>query len=394
MVVPLKAMSRGFVLTEGGPTYRIERRLGLIQENSLRVMRRAALSILVTWVPLLLLSALQGTAFGKAVPVPFLRDFAVHARFLFAVPLLIIAELVLGSQFAHAAKDFIDSGLVRQEDFGRFDSAIERGLKWRDSALAESVLLVVAYLWTFSALYNWTVHVSTWDVRRTSSGVSLTWAGWWFVLFCVPLFQFLTLRWIWRQFLWAQFLWRVSKLNLQLTPIHPDRAAGLGFLGETQRFFGIILLAYSFGVAGVLANEVLYDKIPLVHFAAPIVGYVFTAVVIALLPLIVFLPTLLKTKRSGLYTYGELATTYTLAFHRKWIGGVNPQREPLLGTSDIQSLADLGNSFAFVERMNTLPMGPRTPIHLAIACLLPMAPLLLTVIPMSELVRLILKAVL
>ena len=77
-----------FLLTQGGPTYRLEQRLGLIREKSPMVVRRAVLSLLLTWVPLLVLSALQKFAIGHRVPVPFLRDFAVHARFLLAVPLL------------------------------------------------------------------------------------------------------------------------------------------------------------------------------------------------------------------------------------------------------------------------------------------------------------------
>jgi hypothetical protein len=51
--------SRGFSLTEGGPTYLIEKRVGLIRENSPRIVRSAYFAILITWVPLLVLSALQ-----------------------------------------------------------------------------------------------------------------------------------------------------------------------------------------------------------------------------------------------------------------------------------------------------------------------------------------------
>ena len=80
------ANHRQFLLTAGGPTYRLEMRVGLIRANAQRTMRKALLSIVATWVPLLILSALQHNATGNLVPVPFLRDFAVHARFLVAVP--------------------------------------------------------------------------------------------------------------------------------------------------------------------------------------------------------------------------------------------------------------------------------------------------------------------
>lgn len=100
---------------------------------------------------------------------------------------------------------------------------------------------------------------------------------------------------------------------------------------------------------------------------------------------------LLKTKRIGLHQYGALATTYTGLFHDKWIRGENPTNEPLLGTRDIQSLADLADSFDVIEHMNPLPVNPRTILQLTAASLLPMATLLLTVMPLKDVLKLVLK---
>jgi hypothetical protein len=212
-------------------------------------------------------------------------------------------------------------------------------------------------------------------------------------LICVPLFQFLQMRWLYRQFLWGQFLWRMSRLNLQLIPTHPDEAGGIAFVGEVQRFFGIILFAYSATVAGVLANEIIYDGVPLQHFAAPIAAYALISVTIVLAPLFVFTKSLVRAKIAGLYSYGALATEYTASFQKKWVVADLPPEDVLLGTGDIQSLADLGNSFSFIEKMNGVPVGPRTPIHLAVACLLPMAPLLLTVMPLNDLLKVLFKVI-
>jgi hypothetical protein len=382
------------LLTEGGPTYRLQVRLGLMRANAPRTVRRAFLSILLTWVLLLVLSAMQGNAIGHQVAIPFLSDFAVHARFLFAVPILLVAKLILGPCLAHAAHHFVESGLVVKQDFAKFDAAIESGHKWRDSVLAESVILLLAYLGTGAGLVSTAVHVSTWYALNTDSGVALTWAGWWFVLFCVPLLQFLALRWLWRLFLWTQFLWRMNRLDLKLVPTHPDEAGGLAFLGESQRFFGILLFGYSITVAGVLANGVIYDKIPLPHFAPVIAAYVFISVAIVMLPLFLFATTLRKTKVLGLFQYGTLAMEYTSSFHHKWITDRRRTDEALLGTGDIQSLADLGNSYSLVEKMNVVPMGLRTPINLTLACLVPLLPLLLTMMPLGEILKMVLKVVL
>ena len=101
----------------------------------------------------------------------------------------------------------------------------------------------------------------------------------------------------------------------------------------------------------------------------------------------------MKTKRTGLYKYGTLATEYTTSFQRKWVETKPPRDEVLLGTGDIQSLADLGNSFAFIEKMDPVPMGPRTPLVLVAACLIPMVPLLLTMMPLEEVLKMPFKFV-
>lgn len=383
--------SRPFLLMEGGPLFHIEGRLGLIRKNVPLTKRRASLAALLSWLPLLVLSALQSVAFGHSVPVPFLHDFSAWSRFLLAVPLLILSENILGPRIAAAAEHFVTSGVVEQKDYQRFDQMVEQGLRLRDSKIAELVIAVLAYLAVIVAFRFTAVHVSTWYAIRTDGASSITWAGWWLLGFSTPLFQFLFIRWLWRLFIWFRFLSLVRNLNLQLFPTHPDKAAGLGFVGETQRFFGTLIFAFTIGVAGVLANEIVYDKIPLQSLAPAIACYVVAAVIVVVGPLIVFAGLLLRTKRHGLCEYGTLSTSYTGSFHRKWILGMNPDNEQLLGTGDIQSLADLGNSFSYIERMNALPIGVRTLIHLVLACLLPMAPLLLAVMPLKEILKLLLK---
>ena len=376
---------------EGGPLYNLQKRVGLIRKNAPFTKRRALLAALITWLPLLLLSAMQGRAFGRSVPVSFIRDFSTYTRFLLAIPLLLLAENILGPRIAEAAAHFVTSGVVLEKDFQKFDKIVERGLDSRDSVPAEIVIAVLAYIVSIIAFRETAVHVTTWYANRTDGGESLTWAGFWLIGFCTPLFQFLALRWLWRLFLWFQFLARVNKLDVQLFPTHPDQAAGLGFIGESQRFFGVLLFAFSIGSTGVIANDIVYDKIPLTNFAAGIVAYVVVALIILLGPLAVFTGVLLRTKRIGLQQYGTLATSYTGLFHKKWIEHQNPDQEPLLGTGDIQSLADLGNSYAFIEKMKPLPIDPRTIIQLVVASLLPMAPLLLTVMPLKDILKLMLK---
>ena len=383
--------ARPLLLMEGGPLYRIEKRVGLIKEHAPITVRRAALAAVLTWVPLLILSAIEGTAYGHTVAVPFLRDFSNYTRFLLALPLLLLAEIVLGPRIAETAEHFITSGVVVQKDFDAFDAAVANSLRLRDSVVAEIIILVLSYIFTITAFRTTAVHVNTWYATQTPTGMSLTLPGWWLILFCTPIYHFMLLRWFWRIFLWFRFLSKVCKLDIQLFPTHPDESGGLGFVGEAQRFFGVLLFASSVGATGVIANSLIYDKVPLENYAPAIAIYAIIALLVLLLPLIIFTPKLLAAKRKGLHQYGTLATAYTGAFQNKWVRGDNPQHDPLLGTGDIQSLADLGNSYQLVEKMNAFPVSLRSILHLVVATLLPMAPLLLTVMPLKDLLKLLLK---
>jgi len=379
------------LLMEGGPLYNVQKRMGLIRRDASLIERRAFLAALITWLPLLLLSAMNGRAFGHSVPVSFIRDFGAYSRFLFAVPLLLLAENILGPRIAATASHFIKSRVVIEKDYVQFDRLVGLALRARDSVIAEIVIAILAYAFSIVAFLETAVHVTTWYETRTATGATLTLAGLWLIGLCIPFFQFLVFRWVWRLFLWFQFLNRVRKLDLQLFPTHPDLAGGMGFVGGSQRFFGILLFAISVGSAGVLANDIIYDKVPLVNFAPAIALYAIASVIILLGPLVVLTGTLAKAKHRGLREYGRLATTYTGSFQRKWIESKSCDLEQLLGTGDIQSLADLGNSYDYVDNMRIVPINLRLVIHLVVASLLPMAPLLLTVMPLKELLKLLLK---
>ena len=111
---------------------------------------------------------------------------------------------------------------------------------------------------------------------------------------------------------------------------------------------------------------------------------------LALAPMLVFAPTLFRTKRDGFRDYGTLAQRYVRDFDRKWLGGES-SGEPLLGSADIQSLADLGNSYQVVSSMRMFVVNRNTVMLLIVATLLPLAPLSLTVFSPREVLGLIWK---
>jgi hypothetical protein len=109
--------------------------------------------------------------------------------------------------------------------------------------------------------------------------------------------------------------------------------------------------------------------------------------VVVLGPLLVFAPQLAQMKRTGLREHGTLAERYVREFDAKWLRGGAPEGEALVGNADIQSLADLGNSYEIVKTIRPVPVTKEMVIQLTVATLAPIAPLALTMMPLEELLK-------
>lgn len=379
-----------FSIVVGGPIYDFLARSRWVQQRLPNILRRMVALIAVTWLPLLLLSLRDGVAFGQRVRVPFLYDFSAYGRFLVALPILILAEIIIEPGIRMVVAEFVKGRIVPTEEMHRFDSILQTAQRWRDSAIPEMALLVLAFFPLFLFQREWAPGVvSSWH----TTGHGLTAAGWLFAIFSAPMLRFITYRWVFRYLLWSTLLWRIGRLRLVLMPTHPDHAAGLLFLAVAQRRFGILFCAFGAVFAGRMANNIVFERIPLSSFESLMAGFIVLAVLIALLPLALVAPTLRIVRNKGLVEYGRLARTYTESFDRKWVHNDDRSSEPLLGTSDIQSLADMGNSFELVQAMNIAPITKRLVLQIAVQAALPMVPVIVVGTPTSQLVRAIIKMV-
>ena len=382
----------GFSLVLGGPLYQLFRRAHLSGTGLELLRRRIMIISLFAWLPLLLLSALNGQLLGGDVAVPFLQDAEVHVRFLIAMPLLIVAEIVVHRRMHLVVRQFLERNLIPESARERFDSAIASALRLRNSVPAE--LLLVALVYGVGVFIVWRVYTvldtSTWHTLPADNGGSgLSPAGMWYAYVSLPLFQFLLLRWYFRIFIWLRFLWQVSRIDLNLLPIHPDRVGGLGFLSNTAYAFVPLALAHGAVLAGQIANRIFHLGAELLSFKVEIALVVCFVQFLVFAPLLLFSLQLAQAKRAGLREYGTLAARYIRDFDSKWLRGNAPAREPLVGSADVQSLADMGNSFEGVRKMRVAPVTRDAIVQLAVATAVPVAPLLLTIMPLEELVKLL-----
>jgi hypothetical protein len=384
-----RAGSPDFSLVLGGPLFQLLRRAHLSDDALLLQRRRIVVISLFAWLPLAVLAALGGQLFGGDVAVPFLRDVDVHVKFLVAMPLLIAAELVVHQRMRLLALTFRERNLVSDAAAARLDAAVASAYRLRNSVTAEVVLVAIVYIVGVTIVWRHylALDAATWYATPAAGGSNLTLAGVWYGYVSLPIFQFLLCRWYFRIFIWARLLWQVSRIELNLVPTHPDRVGGLGFLAATSHAFVPLLMAHGTLLAGNLANQIFHAGASLTQFRLEILLLVILMVVLVVGPLLVFAPQLAAARRTGLREYGTLAQRYVRDFDAKWVRGDVAADEPMLGSGDIQSLADLGNSYSIIQDMRIVPVSKQAMLQLGAATLAPITPLLLTLMPLEELLR-------
>jgi hypothetical protein len=387
--------SHDISLLLGGPFFQLLLRTGVIRPTFDLLLRRILVLALVPWIPLLVLTVAAGTALGGDVAVPFLKDIEVHARFLVAIPLLVVAERLSHQRLRPVFEQFVARSLIAPRDLGSFDAILARARRWRNSYVAEALMLVVSFGMT---VWVWRPHivlsVATWYARPGESGVDLTPAGYWYAYAAIPIMRFLFFRWFYRLVILYGVLARISRLPLLVVPTHPDRVGGLAFLGELGVSLQPFHMAITTLVSGFIANQLLFDGKRLADFY--VMGGLVLGVLLllTLLPILFFSAPLAVARRKGLREYGTLSQRYVEAFRRKWVSPVPQDGDALLGSADVQSLADLATSYDIVREMHTIPVSLRQAILLLVAAAVPFAPLLLTEFPLGTLVEKLIQFVL
>ena len=365
----------------GGPLQRLASRLGLVRGRTNTIGLGLSLGLLA-WGVLIVLGVLHGVGrkiFSLAV-------IGVHVRLMVAIPLFFVCETWVVPRMAEFVRNIVVSGLVPETELPALASKIRRVHRMKDSWLAEVLMLMAAFmaplLDTFGILPGRT---GSWESTLALAGGRLTPIHVWYLGFCLPLFRFLTLRWLWRLGLWWYFLWLVDRLELHLVPTHPDGVAGLGFLGVVQEHFTPLVMAisavYSASFAedissGTMAFETLYPLLPII---------LLLCAVLFIGPLFIFSRKLWICRVTGWSEYMGMAFRYVSAFDRRWIRDEKASGESQLGTADLQSLADLTNSVRVVRDMRWVIADQRLVMALAAPVILPLLPLIFLKYPVNQL---------
>lgn len=375
-----------FSVVLGGPLFQIMRRAKLSGSELELLRRRLIFFPLICWLPLLVLSAVQGRVIS-GVEVPFLQDYEIHIRFLAAVPLLISAEVAIYRRTRLLTAQFLERNLINSENLAQFEAAINSATRLRNSVAMEIFLISLVYI--FGVLVIWRQFVAldmdTWYAQHNGQYWQHSLAGLWLGLVSIPIFQFLVLRWYYRIFIWGRFLFQVSRIPMRLVATHPDGAGGIGFLGGTVLAFSPLLMAHGAMLAGLIAGRIFHGGATLLDFKLEIAAMIALLLCLVYGPLLAFSSPLWTAKEAAKREYGVLAQTYVRGFEAKWLRGDAAPDESLLGSADIQSLADLATSYDLVRSMQTTLISKEGVIYLACVCFAPILPLALTMMPLEEL---------
>lgn len=363
----------------GGPLQEFGARAGLVRSRTDTV----ALGVALGWSSWLVLVTLA-VAKGGAGDLFSLGAVAIHARLLVAIPLLFVAETALDAKLREFVALLVRSEIFDAKALAGFEAAVARLSAWQKSIAPDAASLVAAV-----ALSLFAGGLST-EIEPGRALSAAPWAGAWFNYFCLPLFRFLLFRWAWRLLLWWALLWRLAGTALDLSPAHPDRAGGLGYLETVHTRFAPLVFAVSVCVAAAFAEELALGETTLAEVLPALVTTLVVDCLLFLAPLCLFLFKFRNCREKGLREYALLSSRYVHAFERKWMGGAS-EGDGLLGIPDIQSLADLANSVEGVRKMRLAPISLQLVATLGVAAALPMLPLLLFDQPAVELAKLLFK---
>jgi hypothetical protein len=373
------AKAKEYAFVPGGILWRLLDWTGYEQKNGRSKILLIALIVLLCWLPLALLSFFQ-LGFNPFFLL-FVRDVATHVRFLFVFPILLIARQLVNKSFSRTIHMFYDSKIITESNRNEFEDKINWLIKCRDSIIVDVLLIVLVY-YTFyvrmQGISDLPDAYAPWV--RYEGNISI--AGWWYIIFSLPLLQLMLYRWLYSIIIWIIFLRKISRIDLKLSSLHPDGMGGLGFLKYTQLSFFPIALAFSSLVAAATSNMIIFSGGSMRDFPVLIGALLVFVFLLFIVPLLVFLPLLARVKRKYFLEYSKDSWDFARTYEKELKDFYNTgQTRP-----DTSWHVDLIGSFEKTSSMRIVLIDKTILISFICAVLLPFIPVIAQEIPLKDLV--------
>jgi hypothetical protein len=351
----------------------------LILSNDESTVMRILVLTGFAWLPLVILTFIDGTLFNKDITMPFVKDVAPYVRCLVVIPLLVIADNIIEPMMARVTRYLNSSGLVPDTEMGKLNGAIDKMARLLNDKWILLVLLMLAIFFSFIMRSDydemWTERgVTSWMLELENGVVDETFAGTWFLLVASPLVSFLVYRWVWRFIIWSIFLRRVSTFKIELLASHSDLAGGLGVIGKGQVLFIIVFFILATLLSSDLAANMLYEDEVLVSVKQVVVVFIVISIIVILLPLMFFTGQLIDLKHRSLAEYSKLQNQISKDFHKHWI---KDEADDMVDSIQPSAMADYSAVFDNVSNLRVIPVDSKMIIAMAGILLVPFLPLAL-----------------
>lgn len=377
-------------LIRGDLLFRLQRRVGLIPEQGLGIARRALFWSLFAWLPTAVWAWLNRAFLPAEGIEPLLAHFGVNARLLLAVPLFIFAEGMVHSTLSKILPRLVSSGVVTPLQQQDLTAVLKSVAKLRDTVypwIIIAAILVTVFLLVPTGPAD---HELQWG-NGQSDGIGF--GAWWYLYVGRTIFLVLLLAWLWRLVLLFVLFKRIIGLGLSLVPTHPDRCAGLGFMAKIPIMFAPVVFAISSVLAAGWAHQMVYHGATVASLRTEMIGFVVALPLIFLTPYASFFGLMLKTKKQGILDYGDLIGNHGRLVRERWIDGKPVPDTPLLDAPELGPVVDIAAPYELISRMRPLPLNKGSVFQLVGAAVLPMIIPLALELPLTNILKLLLKIV-
>ncbi len=335
---------------------------------------------LITWLPTAVLAAIEGNFYDGTIH-SFLLDPNTQARLLLALPIAVLCQPIIRSG-CNVVTDYATKNLVPSDQQDeRWLPVLERAkvleyTRWVSVVIAIVVAGAAARgMFAAASIVDGNEHL--WYAYGTPDGAWFTWAGFWYYLVAIPVYQYIMARILWTYFVWIWVLWKLARTDLQITAVHGDRMGGLSVLANGQFGFVIFLTSMTTSVAGVLTFEILEGQITFEAARMQMVTAVLIGLAIVILPMLLFVNDLTDERRRAIIDYATLSTRFGRKYHARWIEGAEPQDE-LDEQIDASFVADFNAVYETATSLKPIPVTLRNVIAVFIMLALPYILIMLT----------------
>lgn len=365
-----------YSLIEGGLFRKVQKKFGVENHQGLLALA----GICFAWLPLVIFTTLDGTLYD-GTSMPFLKDVAMHARILIALPVLILIRSIIDIKTTAVLKYMTESLLDDEERQKMLSVTLPRMRSLACSSLTEIILILLIVGSVFSLVQSGAYSEllggsSSWKQVATQEGHTLTLAGKWAMFISIPFFQFLLLQWLWRYIVWIILLYHFSCSSLKLLPTHADRSGGVGIIILAQRSFSFIFFAGSVVISGQLIVLMMNSPDAILLVQRVCIGYIILSLLLLLLPLLFFIGRLVKTKQKGLLYLSKLGTEMSRTFENDWLTDIPFEKRIEDRRVDPSMAYDYSSMYDVLQQLRVVPVTLRDIGSLALSIAIPFVPIL------------------